>query len=148
MDGVSSEEQYPTSSYFSSLNYIAKKSYLEKLKKGGLNLEDPFSIADDQWSEDLSQWPELEFGDIYGYLIDTEGTYTKDKLKAYKSLDAYNYYFNGYVRTVHHLSRAGHSVLKAKVNPSQRTADNNHEAWALLKHSGTVITGHCTCLAG
>ena len=57
MDGVSSEEQYPTSSYFSSLNYIAKKSYLEKLKKGGLNLEDPFSIADDQWSEDLSQWP-------------------------------------------------------------------------------------------
>ena len=148
MGDVSSEVKQPTSSYFSSLNYNAKKRYLEKLKKDGFNLEDPFSIKDDQWSEDLSQWPELEFGDIYGYLIDTEGTHTKEKLKAYKSLDAYNYYFNGYIRTVYHLSCAGHSILKAKVNPSQRTADNKHEAWVLLEWSGTVITGHCMCMAG
>ena len=75
MDGVSSEEQQLASSYFSSLNYTAKKHYLEKLKKGGCILEDPFSIDNGQWSEDLSQWPELEFGDIYEYLIDTKGTY-------------------------------------------------------------------------
>lgn len=144
----SSKEQQPTSSYLSSLNYTAKKRYLEKLKKGGFNLEDPFSIQDEKWSEDLSQWPELEFGDIYGYLIDTKGTYTKEKLRAYKSLDAYNYFFNGYVRTVYHISHAGHDILKAKVNPSQRSADENHEAWILLEHNGTVITGHCTCMAG
>ena len=43
-------------------------------------------------------WPELEFGDIYN-LIETKGVYTKEKLKAYKSLEAYNYYHNGYVQT-------------------------------------------------
>lgn len=111
-DAVSSEEE--RSSYFSSLNYTAKKRYLEKLKEGGFILEDPFSIQDDQWTEDLSQWPELEYGDIYGYLIDTKGIYTKETLRAYKSLDAYNYFFNGYVRTVYHLSRAGHDILRQK----------------------------------
>ena len=65
---VSFEEQRPVSNYFSSLNYTAKKRYLEKLKKGSFSVEDPFSIDDGQWSEDLSQWPELEFGDIYSYL--------------------------------------------------------------------------------
>ena len=145
---VSSEEQRPPSSYFSSLNYTAKKRYLEKLKKGSFSVEDPFSIDDGQWLEDLSQWPELEFGDIYSYLIDTKATYTKEKLRAYKSLDAYNYFFNGHVRTVYHLSRSSHDILKAKVNPSQRSADKNHEAWILVEHNGTVITGHCTCMAG
>jgi len=94
---VSSEEQQLASSYFSSLNHTTKKCNLEKLKIGGFNhrfyfnpsLKDPFSTEDGQWSENLSQWPELEFGDIYGYLIDTEGIYTKEKLRTYKSLDAY-----------------------------------------------------------
>lgn len=75
------QEQQLTSSYFSSLSYNAKKRYLEKFNKSGFNLKDPFSIENGQWSENLSQWPELKFGDIYGYLIDTEGTYTKEKLK-------------------------------------------------------------------
>ena len=50
---------------------VAKKRYLEKLNKGGFNLrfnlQDPFSIADDKWSEELLQWLEL---DTYGYLIE------------------------------------------------------------------------------
>ena len=65
---VSSEEQRPASNYFSLLNYTAKKRYLEKLKKGNFSVENLFSIDNSQWSQDLSQWPELEFGDIYSYL--------------------------------------------------------------------------------
>ena len=48
----------------------------------------------------MTQWPELQFGDVYTNLINMEGQFTKEKLKAYKSLDAYNYFYNGYVRTV------------------------------------------------
>jgi len=49
---------------------------------------------------------------------------------------------------VYHLSRAGYDVLKAKVNPSQKSADRSHEAWILLEHNGKVITGNCTYMAG
>ena len=141
--------QQQTSSYFSSLEYAAKKRYLEKLTIDSLQLDDPLAIDESQWSEDLSQWPELEFGNIYTYLIETKGVYTKEKLKAYKSLEAYNYYRNGCVRTVYHFAVDNYSILKAKVNPSQRAADNNHDAWVILnRDTGSVKTGHCTCMAG
>jgi len=119
-----------------------KKHYLGKLKKGGFPLEDPFAIEDEQWSEDLTKWPEVEHGDIHNYLIETKGIYTQEKLKAYKFLDAFNYYINGYVRTVYHLSRGGHS------DPSPKTADKTHEAWVLVEKIGTVLTGHYACIAG
>ena len=77
---------------------------MEKLKVDSRELDDPFAINEDQWSDNLSQWPELELGNIYTYLIETKGVYTKETLKANKSLEAYNYYYNGYVRTVYHFS--------------------------------------------
>ena len=41
------------------------------LKIGGHELDDLFRIDEDQWSEDLTKWPELEFRDVYMYLIKT-----------------------------------------------------------------------------
>ena len=120
---------------------------MEKLKR--FHLEDPFAIADERWSEDLSKWPDVEFGNVYTYLIDTKEVYTEESLAAYKSLEAYNYYENGHVRTVYHLSTSNHyNVLKAKVNPSQNSPDSHHEAWVVCEDNGTVKTGHCTCMAG
>ena len=70
-------------------------------------------------------------------------------LKAYKSLQAYNYFFKGYVRTVLFYLWGDFGVLKAKVNPSQRSADNCQEAWVALSMSdGSVKTAHWTCMAG
>ena len=46
-----------------SLEFMARKRYLEKLKINGCELQDPFGIDEDQWFEDLTQWPKLEFGD-------------------------------------------------------------------------------------
>ena len=47
------------SEYFTLLEFTARKRYLEKLKIDGRELDDPFGIDEDQWSEDLTQWPEL-----------------------------------------------------------------------------------------
>ena len=33
----------------------------------------------------------VEFGKIYTYVVDTPGLFTKEKMKAYKRLDAFNY---------------------------------------------------------
>ena len=88
------------SAYFSSISWDARKRYLQKLRIGGIGLPDPFGIDEGLWSEDVKRWPTMEFGDLYSYLVNTEGTYRQESLKAYKSLvEAYNYFFNGYVNS-------------------------------------------------
>ena len=65
-----------------------------------------------------------------------------------------NYFHSGYVHTVHLYENSPASkyvILKAKVNPSQKSATDAHiyEAWIMVhKDSGSVRTGHCTCMAG
>ena len=67
------------SEYLKSLDYEARKMYFAKLTNGGAaeKLPDTFGIAEDKWIDDTHKWPQLEFGDIYTYLIDTEGKFTK-----------------------------------------------------------------------
>ena len=55
-------------------------------------LVDPFVVEEEKWKDDVSLWPAVEFGQIYTYLIDSPGQFTREKMKAYKSLDAFNYY--------------------------------------------------------
>ena len=80
--------------YFSMLPTAEKNRYIHKIelfsKKKFNDSLDPYQMT--EWVDDLALWPPVEFGSIYSYLIDTNGDFTKDKLKAYKSLDAYNYY--------------------------------------------------------
>ena len=40
----------------------------------------------------MSLWPAIELGQIYTYLVDSPGQFTREKMNAYKSLDAFNYY--------------------------------------------------------
>ena len=79
------------SEYFKNLSKTAKRRYEEKNKDIGVeNVEkgDPFLISS-EWVDDDSKWPEVEFGQIYVYVIDSPGPYTRDTMKAYSSLEAY-----------------------------------------------------------
>uniref|UniRef100_A0A1X7T682 Uncharacterized protein n=1 Tax=Amphimedon queenslandica TaxID=400682 RepID=A0A1X7T682_AMPQE len=62
------------------------------LYDSGPNVVDPYMIPKEQWIDDPMKWPSLEFALIYTYHIGFPGLFTKEKLKAYKSLKAYNYY--------------------------------------------------------
>ena len=53
---------------------------------------DPYQIDIREWKDDVTLWPPVEFGEIYTYLVDTPGPFTREKLKAYKSLETFNYY--------------------------------------------------------
>ncbi|KAL5493187.1 hypothetical protein EMCRGX_G014326 [Ephydatia muelleri] len=53
---------------------------------------DPFGIPDQHWVDDVSKWPPVDYPSIYTYFIETPGGYTRERLKAFKSLEAYNYY--------------------------------------------------------
>ena len=44
------------------------------------------------WVDDVSKWPPVDYPSIYTYFIETPGGYTRERLKAFKSLEAYNYY--------------------------------------------------------
>ena len=89
------------SSYRDSLKGSDKGRYEKKLRclyneankeNHPLDRLDPYQLDGEVWIDDPSLWPEVEFPHIYVYLIDTPREFTREKLKAYKSLEAYNYY--------------------------------------------------------
>ena len=138
-------------SYRDSLPLQARERYEKKLKLVGLQ-ECPYALADAAWEDDMTKWPGVEFPDIvmYMYLIGTPGEYTREKLKAYKSLDAYNYFTSGWVGTcfIHEINKE-FSVLKTIVKPSQRLSNPPHRPWVAVKRKdGSICTSHCTCMAG
>ena len=55
------------------------------------------------WENEVSLLPDISWPDIYNYLIShPSGAFTNESLKAYKSLDAYNYFVSGHVQEVYY----------------------------------------------
>ncbi|XP_033747958.1 uncharacterized protein LOC117332976 [Pecten maximus] len=131
----------------------ARQRYETKLTydKGQKSLPNPYRLSSG-WVNDISTWPDLTYGDIYNYLIDSPGVYTKESMKAYKSLDAYRYVQSGHVQEVYYHPLDDRNLfcfLKAKVVPSQRVNDKPHQPWICVnKDSGNIYCAHCTCMAG
>lgn len=67
------EDRSKFSDYFKGLDSTAKARYVEKLSykdKGEVKpLPDPYSLK--KWENNPSTWPDLQFGDIYMYFIET-----------------------------------------------------------------------------
>ena len=141
-------------SYYEALDWqaIAKKWYREKLEVVGLSLKDDPYSRNDRFSSDMTSWPKIEYGHIFAYFITRPGTYMQQELVSWKQMEAYNYFQSGYVRAVSSMKfgtgKARCVVLKAKINPSQRSPDNAHEAWVISRVDGNILCAHCTCMAG
>jgi hypothetical protein len=140
------------SKYYCGLDKKSQERYVEKLTVNGAELQDPYSESFQGWEKKTTNWPTVEYGDIWQYLIDTPGKHTKSKMKAYKSLDGYNFFLSGHVRTCFYNPISTDSTvcfIKAKVTPSQSVNKTPHEVWLCLdKHMGYVVSAHCTCKAG
>ena len=140
------------SGYFQSLDWQGKKRYKEKLEIAGLSLDDDPYCVHEKFNSDMTSWPKIEYGHIFAYFVTRPGTYTQQELVSWKQMEAYNYFESGYVRTVLCTTFAAGKdrrvVLKAKVNPSQRSPDNVHEPWLIAKIEGDILCAHCTCMAG
>ena len=78
------------SDYAKRLSFEAMRRYCAKLlyNDNHKHLPDPYLIRT-SLTDDPSKWPDIGFGDIYCYLIETPGVFTSGSMKAYKSLDAY-----------------------------------------------------------
>jgi len=85
--------------------------------------DDPYLSS--KFVEDLCLWPSVEHGHIFTNFIQRPGVYTQQQLLQWKSMDAYNYFRSGHVRTVEIWAPSNKfCFLKAKVNHSQNSPDN------------------------
>ena len=77
------------SKYYEQLDGHAQARYREKLDMAGLT-SDPYNSKN--FVTDSQLWPEIEYPDIYNYFINSTSFYTKEQMKAYKSMDGYNFF--------------------------------------------------------
>ncbi|KAG8180451.1 hypothetical protein JTE90_024841 [Oedothorax gibbosus] len=91
-----------SSDYFKKLDFLTSIRYEEKLKVGSIDLPDPLDIAvrDSVFSDDTRNWPDLTFGDIYLYLVESTCWYTKEQFKSFKLLDGYNLFSSGKIKKI------------------------------------------------
>ena len=76
--------------YFGELSLDDQNAYRKKLTlTNGSLLPDPCGITANCWETDVLLLPDVTFGDLYTYLIETPSEYTKENIKAYKSLEAH-----------------------------------------------------------
>ena len=94
-----------------------KKRYKEKLTlSNGKLLPDP-SVLDVGWKGEVRRLPDLCFADIFNYLINTPSDYTEENLKAYRSLEVYNFFVCGhsmmyYIIRLHQIQNFASSKLR------------------------------------
>nr|XP_047146120.1 uncharacterized protein LOC105849547 [Hydra vulgaris] len=148
-------ESWKESSYFETLDETEKFKYKKKLTLSDRStLPDPYTLVEASWKDDVSLLPDIQWGDIYTYLINTPSQYTNENMKAYKSLEAYNFFVCGHVQDVYCnivKEDVQFCFVKSKVLPSQRQGQKTklYDVWvALNKVDGWILTGNCTCMAG
>lgn len=80
------------------LDAVHKDRYRKKLDNVGF-IHDPYLLPPGlfmSWDAVLDL-PQLEYPNIYNYLVTVKSAYTHADLKAYKSLDSYKYFITGFV---------------------------------------------------
>ena len=136
------------SAVYEELEEEAKLRYRQKLFRIGEDVIDPYLPVESFLAQD--DYPLVDYPDIYNFLIDAPSPYTKEQLKAYKSLEGYRYSVAAWVGGVHAF-KAGTTTnvfFSAKVRHSQSVSSKNLEPWVAVNSDGSVLCAHCTCKAG
>ena len=76
--------------------------------------EDQYTLSKQVMLSDPECFPEVTYPDIVNFLIFNPSPYTKDDLKSYKGLDAYNQFLMGWVREVGVKVYGTNILVKAK----------------------------------
>ncbi|KAK7901165.1 hypothetical protein WMY93_017934 [Mugilogobius chulae] len=132
--------------YVKSLAPTVRERYTNKLKV--VSNKDPYTLAANDWSTDVDLLPAVTYPDIVNYLVHDTSAYTLESLKAFKSLEAYNYFVSGWVKEMKQLRENGFCIVTAKVLHSQRLSAPPLQPWIIAEANGTVKSAHCTCMAG
>jgi len=139
------------SEYYFKLNKLAKERYEQKLAELKIS-DDPIVLVDKDFdlTTSIRKWPDVSFADIFCFLINYPSQFSSGCLKAYKSLEAYNYVTSGLVSKVRVKQIIGNNFLiVAKVRHGQSQFTKNPEdSWLGIMSDSSIINAHCTCMAG
>ncbi|XP_063963770.1 uncharacterized protein LOC129270480 [Lytechinus pictus] len=125
------------------------RRYNQKLAVIGLDSSNcPYKHPADSWRNDPSDWPDVEYPDVYNYLVHTPGIFTQQAMMNYRSLEAHRFFTSGWVQTIFHKKVGHHMLLKADVKPSWRVTESPHHPWIATTVDGVVVAAHCDCMAG
>lgn len=83
------------STYCNDLDLVCRKRYVELVQK--YIGRDPYLMKMSEFSQNRKDLPTIEAVDISNYLVLQTSYYTRQQMKAYKSLEAYNFYVCGWV---------------------------------------------------
>ena len=87
------------SKYAMSLEPDDREVYLNKLVlQNGQQLPDPYSLTTSWKSVSMQNVPNIISRDVTEYLLNTPSLYTMESIKAFKSLDAYDFFIQGHVQ--------------------------------------------------
>ena len=85
----------------------------------------------------------MTYPDIYNYLINTPSFCTREKLKAYKSMDGYNFFCSGWVSNLtvigNQIARPKIFIFMALVKHLQRLSAPPLKVYAATRHNGTGV---------
>ena len=116
-------------------------------------IEDPYvegsSVAPES-AIDWQDWSNVEYTNIYNYLIAAPSPYTREQLRAYKSMDGYLFVANGCfdVQVYPIPSRAATFLVRARIRRTQRLSATPLRHWVAVEKIRTVLCAHCNCMAG
>lgn len=97
------------SPYFERLSGDARTRYLDKIAV--INSADPYAMK----NLNPSVLPSVEPTDLVNYLVLGTSAYTTQQFKAYRSLESYNQFLNGWVKDIAGCMVENFHVVVAKV---------------------------------
>lgn len=129
-----------------------KQEYSRRLSRNGIKT-DPKSLPNDSWTDNIQEWPEIDDGKLFSYILRVKAV-DADYIGKYKDQKAYSYWMSGFVDTVF-VSKcpvdSKFTFLKGNVCPSQRLRNDPHQVWVCTegaKSDCSIVTSWCTCTAG
>ena len=85
-------DTWSSPSYFNELQKEDKAKYEHKLTlTNGQLLPDLYGIVENM-KTDVKLMPDISWGDMYNYLVNSPSEYTYDNVKPYKSLETFNFF--------------------------------------------------------
>ncbi|KAJ6647934.1 hypothetical protein Bhyg_03159 [Pseudolycoriella hygida] len=86
--------------------------------------------------------------DVYNYCIGKDSAFTHDSFRAYKSLQTFQYFENGWVQSIDCKKITTGFIIVSKVKHSFRLSWKALRCWVAIDSNGIILTAHCECMAG